>query len=142
MVSSLTQAVASVRQRFHTLITVGESLPTMHDNALNPALPSTGRYCRFFVQLGDQEQQTLSADGGGHWRTVGTAVVAIYEPVGDGDGWQLELADAVVDAFRGQTIVGPPLVRFDAPSITNEPVLEDGMWLVIVSIPFIVEEYV
>jgi len=142
MASAIATAVASIRERFRTQVSVPQSLPTIHDNAPNAALPGVGRYCRFLVQLGEQTQQTLSANGGGHWRTVGTAVAAVYQPVGDGDGWQIELADTIVDAFRGQTIVGPPLVRFDAPSIDGEPTLDDGMWLVIVSIPFLIEEYV
>jgi hypothetical protein len=142
MASALTTAVASIRERFRTLVSVPFSLPTIHDNAPNAALPSVGRYCRFLVQLGEQTQETLGANGGGHWRTVGTALAAIYQPTGDGDGWQIELADDIVDAFRGQTIIGPPLVRFDAPRIDSEPVLDDGMWLVVVSIPFLVEEYV
>jgi hypothetical protein len=142
MASAIATAVASIRERFRTQVSVPQSLPTIHDNAPNAALPGVGRYCRFLVQLGEQTQQTLSANGGGHWRTVGTAVAAVYQPVGDGDGWQIELADTIVDAFRGQTIVGPPLVRFDALSIEGEPTLDDGMWLVIVSIPFLIEEYV
>jgi len=140
LASSLTTAVSLVRQRFNTLVTVAESLPTVWDNVPNATLPASGRWCRMSVRMGAAEQLTL-AGAGSAYRVTGVALVQLFEPLGAGDGTQLGLVDAIVDAFRGVTLLGPPVIHFDPPYVSAPPTLDDGLWLQVVTIPFRVQEF-
>ena len=139
--ASATQSAANlIRQRFNTLVTVAESLPTVWDNVPNATLPSSGRWCRMSVRMGAAEQLTL-AGAGSAYRVTGVALVQLFEPLGAGDGTQLGLVDAIVDAFRGVTLLGPPVIHFDPPYVSSPPSVDDGLWLQVVTIPFRVQEF-
>ncbi len=140
MASALQTAASLIRQRFNTLVTVAESLPTVHDNAPNQTLPSAGRWCRLSLRMGAAEQLTL-AGVDSSYRIAGVALVQLFEPIGAGDGTQLGLVDAIVDAFRGVTLLGPPVIHFDPPYVSAPPTLDDGLWLQVVTIPFRVQEF-
>lgn len=142
MSSQIAGAASLIRQRWETLIAGPESLTTVHDNVPDDQIPSSGRWCRLAIRFGQQTQQTVAGNGRGHFRTVGVALAQLFEPVGMGDGTQLELVDAIVDAFRGATLGGPPQVAFEPPYVSAPPTLDDGLWLSLVTIPFRIEEQV
>jgi hypothetical protein len=131
-----------IRDRFSSLITTAESLVTVHDNTPNQAIPAEGRWCRLSMRIGLQEQLSVGGPQAGHFRTTGVALVQLFEPVGQGDGTQLELVDAIVDAFRGVSLSGPPPVHFDPPYVSSPPTFDDGFWLMVVTVPFRVEEMI
>lgn len=139
MPSAIADAAGLVRARFNTEITVGQTLPTAWDNAPTASLPGSGRWCRFSMRFGVQEQLTL-AGGSSAYRTTGIAQVQLFEPIGQGDGTQLGLVDAIVDAFRNVSLAGPPVVHFDPPYISAPPSVDDGLWLQVVTIPFRVQD--
>jgi len=139
MPSQIQTAAGLVRARFNTLVTVAESLPTVWDNAPDQALPGSGRWCRFAMRFGTQEQLTL-AGGASAYRTASVALVQLFEPIGQGDGTQLGLVDAIVDAFRGVVLAGPPVIHFDPPYVSAPPSVDDGLWLQVVTIPFRVQD--
>ncbi len=142
MTTALYDAAALIRARFAAQITTPESLTTVQDNAPNQSLPTEGRWCRLSIRFGLQEQLTLGGNSAGHYRTTGIAQVQLFEPLGNGDGTQLELVDAIVTAFRGVVLAGPPPIHFDPPYVSTPPVLDDGLWLSVVTIPFRIEEQV
>lgn len=139
MPSAIQSAAGLVRARFNTLVTVAESLPTVWDNAPDQAIPNSGRWCRFSMRFGVQEQLTI-AGGSSAYRTASVALVQLFEPIGAGDGTQLGLVDAIVDAFRGVVLAGPPVIHFDPPYVSAPPSVDDGLWLQVVTIPFRVQD--
>lgn len=139
MPSAIQSAAGLVRARFNTLITVAEALPTVWDNAPDQAIPGSSRWCRFSMRFGVQEQLTI-AGGSSAYRTASVALVQLFEPIGAGDGTQLGLVDAIVDAFRGVVLAGPPVVHFDPPYVSAPPSVDDGLWLQVVTIPFRVQD--
>ena len=139
MVSQIQTAAGLVRARFNTLVTVGETLPTVWDNAPDQTLPGSGRWCRFSMRFGQQEQLTI-AGATSAYRTASVALVQLFEPIGAGDGTQLGLVDAIVDAFRGVVLAGPPVIHFDPPYVSAPPSVDDGLWLQVVTIPFRVQD--
>jgi hypothetical protein len=140
MTTSLYDAAALIRARFATQITTGQNLLTVHDNAPNFTLPGEGRWCRLSIRFGQQDQQTVGGASSGRFRTVGIAQVQLFEPIGNGDGTQLELVDAIVTAFRGVVLAGPPPIHFDPAYISAPPFLDGSLWLQVVTIPFRIEE--
>lgn len=140
--SVIATAAGLIRQRFVAQVSTPEGLTTVHDNVPEDTIPTAGRWCRLAVRFGQAEQLTINGAGQGHFRTSGVALVQLFEPVGMGDGHQLELVDAIVDAFRGVTLGGPPQVAFDPPYVSAPPTLDDGLWLSLVTIPFRIEEQV
>lgn len=139
MPSSIASAAGLVRARFNTQITVAQTLPTAWDNSPTATLPGSGRWCRFSMRFGQQEQLTLAGDGS-LFRTTGIAQVQLFEPIGQGDGTQLVLVDAIVTAFRNVSLAGPPVVHFDQPYVSSPPSVDDGLWLQVVTIPFRVQD--
>jgi hypothetical protein len=142
MPSLIYTAAGLIRNRFAAQVTTPESLTTVHDNVPNQAIPTSGRWCRLSLRMGLQEQLTVGGPQAGHFRTTGVALAQLFEPFGAGDGTQLELVDAIVDAFRGVTLAGPPPIHFDPPYVSAPPTLDDGLWLLVVTIPFRIEEQV
>lgn len=140
MTTSLYDAAALVRARFATQITTGQSLTTLHDNVPNAVIPSTGRWCRLSMRFGQQDQLTAAGGARGRYRTIAIAQVQLFEPIGEGDGTQLELVDAIVTAFRGVVLAGPPPVHFDPAYVSAPPFLDEGHWVQVVTIPFRIEE--
>lgn len=132
-------AAGLIRGRFATQITTGQSLTTVHDNVPNASIPTAGRWCRLSIRFGEQAARTTGG-ATAHFQTIGVALVQLFEPVGDGDGTQLELVDAISTAFRAVTLAGPPVVHFDPPYVSAPPFLDDGLWQTNVAIPFRVQE--
>ena len=139
MASQIQTAAGLVRARFNTFVTVAETLPTVWDNAADQAIPGSGRWCRFSMRFGQQEQLTIAGNSSAY-RTASVALVQLFEPIGAGDGTQLGIVDAIVDAFRGVVLAGPPVIHFDPPYVSAPPSVDDGLWLQVVTIPFRVQD--
>lgn len=139
MPSAIQSAAGLVRAQFNVWLTLAESLPTVWDNMPDQARPGSGRWCRFSIRFGAQEQLTL-AGGSSAYRTAAIAQVQLFEPIGQGDGTQLGVVDAIVDAFRGVVLAGPPAIHFDPPYVSAPPSVDDGLWMQVVTIPFRVQD--
>ena len=139
MTTALYTAAGLIRARFSTQITTGQSLTTIHDNVPDSAIPTTGRWCRLSLRFGEQRARTIGADAA-QYQTIGVAIAQVFAPLGDGDGVVLQLADAIVTAFRGVTLAGPPVIHFDSPYLSTDPALDGALWSVNVTIPFRIEE--
>lgn len=135
--SQLREIAAVIRQRFATQIATPLSLQVAYDNApFTP--PASGRWCRLAVLLGAQAQVEI---GMPRFRTVGVAIAQLFDPVGQGDGAQLDVVDAIVDAFRSVSIAGPPHIAFQPPYVSAPPIRDDAWWTVAVTIPFRADEF-
>lgn len=132
-------AAGLIRARFATEITTGQSLTTVHDNVPDQAIPIAGRWCRLSIRFGQQDARTTGGSSA-HFQTIGVAIVQLFEPMGEGDGTQLELVDAISTAFRAVTLAGPPVIHFDPPYVSAPPFLDEGLWQQNVAIPFRFQE--
>lgn len=138
--SDLREIAGAIRSRFATLVATPLGMPTAHDNVpFTP--PATGRWCRMTVLFGLQSGADFGA-ASKRYRTAGVAMAQLYEPLGIGDGAQLDVAEAIQDAFRGVTVTGPPHIAFQPPYVSAPPARDDGgYWQVVVSIPFRADEF-
>ena len=140
MTSALLTAAELVTQRFVTVVATPNTLTVVHDNQTSSAVPTTGRWCRLSLQLGEQKQGTVGKSLR-LFRTTGVLLAQLFDPLGEGDGKQLALIDLIVDAFRGVQLAGPPVILFAPPYVSAPPVREDSWWQSVVAIPFHVDEY-
>ena len=141
MTSLVADIANDVRARFNTLVAVARSLKTVFDNQVETTVPAEERWCRFAVQLGLQQQVTTGGPGTRRFRTVGVALAQLFEPIGQGDGSQLEIVAAIQDAFRNVSLPGLPHITFDPPYVSAPPVREDSWWQCVVAIPFRADEF-
>jgi hypothetical protein len=102
-------AITAVRQRFIDQVATPQELVVVYDNAPEPA--TSNPRARVTITLEDEVQLTM---GLRKWRATGVMEVQLMQPRERGDAALLTLAQAVVDAFRGQRIASP-LVRFNPP---------------------------
>lgn len=121
---NLNDALIAIRGRWKTLVEDAMGLPTQYDGRAFQE-PERSRWCRLSIIPGDTAQVTAvcSPSGGQQFRTAGIFIASIYFPFGDGDGDQVQLADAVALAFRAVTSGG---VTFRAPSVAR--VGKAGAW--------------
>lgn len=139
---SLSPAIANaIRNRFAAQVATPEALTVIYDNTTSQSIPTSGRWCRFLVLLGVQQQVSAAGPGQRRFRTAGTALAQVFEPIGGGDGAQLALVAVIQDAFRAVTLDGPPFITFDPPYVSAAPSREDSWWLIPVAIPFRADEY-
>jgi hypothetical protein len=127
--------------RFQSAVATPQSLTVVNDNVPNPTIPSTGRWCRLAVQLG-QRQQIGTSGTARKMRTTGVALAQLFEPIGGGDGLQLDLVGAIQAAFDKITLPGPPVVAFQPPYVSAPAAREDSWWSTVVTIPFRADETV
>jgi hypothetical protein len=141
MSSALLTLAELVTQRFETEVASPHALTVQHDNEPPPSgIPGPGRWCRVALQLG-QQQQVTTGQQLRRFRTTGVLLAQLFEPLDTGDGEQLAIVDAIVDAFRNVVLQGPPTIFFHPPYVSASPVREDSWWLCVVAIPFHADEY-
>lgn len=137
--SDLREIAAVIRTRFSAEVSTPLALVVAHDNApFTP--PATGRWARLSILFGLQ----AGADFGGEsrrYRTTGVALAQLFEPIGIGDGAQLDVAEQIQDAFRGVSVNGPPHLTFQAPYVSAPPARDEGFWQMVVTIPFRADEF-
>ena len=122
----------AVRDRFDAMVATPLDLRTIHDNAPEPADPRA-TWCRFVVDLVSADQLTV---GRVLVRSTGLATAQLFVPVARGDGVALDLAQAVIDVFRGATISSPAIRFTPAPSLVGPSELSGGWVARTVRIPF------
>jgi hypothetical protein len=127
--------------RFQSTVATPQSLTVVNDNVPDRIIPTSGRWCRFSVQLG-QRQQIGNSGVVRKFRTQGIAQAQLFEPVGRGDGVQLDLVGAIQAAFDKITLAGPPVVAFQPPYVSAPAAREDSWWSTVVTIPFRADETV
>ena len=135
--SALSTAAGLIRSHFATNVEVPESLRTVDDNVPDRDIPTTGTWCRFVIAFGEDSTATVGART---FRTVGNAYAQVFVPIGVGDGAALALVDTIVDAFREQSIAGPPIVKFQVPYVSAPGAADGAFYATTVVIPFFVQE--
>lgn len=107
----MTQAAIfeAIRSRFKTQVTDPLGLRTIHDNAPIPE-GQTAQWCRFSLQIDQNQQVSTGNVGGRRFRLTGTATVIVLVPLAKGDAAALAIADTIVTAFRNVSIA--PQISF------------------------------
>ena len=122
----------AIRSRFATEIGTGQSIDVVYDNGPEPASIKQS-WCRFTVQVDNQEQISM---GTVRYRMTGMATARLFTPIAKGDGPSIDLADAVVTAFRGVRLTSPDIVFTPPPGIIGMADQEDAWCIRTVQIPF------
>lgn len=139
--SKIKQGIGVVRNHLVANWATPQGITVVHDNVPDQGVPSVGRWCRVPVYAGVQEHATLGfAGSGATFRTTGVALLQIYTPLGDGDGAAYALLDELAAACRGVTLAGPPVVRFQPPYMSAQPVREGAFWQTVLTADFTIEE--
>lgn len=122
----------AIRSRFQTEIGSELGISVVHDNGPEPASISAS-WCRFSVSA---EQPTQATMGTVFYRMTGTATVQLFTPIAKGDGASIDLADAIVTAFRGVRIASPQIRFTPPPGIIGTADQEDAWCIRTVLIPY------
>ena len=122
----------AIRSRFQTEIATEQAISVVYDNGPEPASISAS-WCRFSVSVDNHEQQTM---GTVRYRMTGTATAQLFTPIAKGDGASIDLADAVVTAFRGVRIASPQIRFSPPPGIIGTAEQEDAWCIRTVLIPY------
>jgi hypothetical protein len=122
----------AIRSRFQTEIGSEQGISVVHDNGPEPTSISAS-WCRFSVSVDNHEQATM---GTVFYRMTGTATAQLFTPIAKGDGASIDLADAVVTAFRGVRIASPQIRFTPPPGIIGTADQEDAWCIRTVLIPY------
>lgn len=135
--SKIAELAGLIRVHFRDNVT---GLSVIHDNVPEPDVPPDGRWARLTIQDGVTQQVAFSG-ATQVYRTVGVALLQVFEPLGVGDGALRGALGQVQDAFRGVVLAGPPQMRFQSPYLVAPPLREQGWWSVTMAIPFLADEH-
>lgn len=99
----------TINGRFKAQVATPQSLTTIYDG--DPTDPPTdgSRWCRFYVVDGDAHRITCGVK---RYRLVGYFNARLHWPVSTGIDGPMDMVDAIVSAFRAQTVGG---VRYGTP---------------------------
>jgi hypothetical protein len=122
----------AIRSRFQTQIAVGQSIDVVYDNGPEPSSISAS-WCRFMVDIRSQEQISM---GTIRYRMTGMATTRLFTPIAKGDGASIDLADAVVTAFRGVRLTSPDVIFTPPPGVIGTASQQDAWCIRTVEIPF------
>lgn len=122
----------AIRSRFQTEIATEQAISVVYDNGPEPASISAS-WCRFSVSVENHGQPTLGTQ---RYRMTGTATAQLFTPIAKGDGASIDLADAVVTAFRGVRIASPQIRFTPPPGIIGTADQEDAWCIRTVQIPY------
>ena len=122
----------AIRSRFATQIGSGQSINVVYDNGPEPA-SITSSWCRFIVGIDNQEQISM---GTVRYRLTGTATARLFTHIAKGDRTAMDLADAVVAAFRGVRLTSPDVIFTPPPGVIGTADQQDAWSILTVEIPF------
>ena len=146
MASQAQAITAKVRELFYDRVwsTLAGVPQIWQDNVNRPDFPASQTWCRFVVLHGTSAQASIATAGSRRFRTEGSALVQLFTPHGDGDQVPLEIFELSQDAFRAYHYADPGgayYLRFASPYIATQPVIEDGWWLTIITLPYTAEDF-
>ena len=121
----------NIRCKFVEEVTDILGIPTHFDNA-SFTQPQGSEWVRFSI-LPESSRQVDFGAAKRRFRVLGVAIAVVSFPIGGGDAGNMEVADAIVDVFRGVTFQG---VIFRTPSVSNLGRKGDE-WQTEISCPFI-----
>jgi len=98
-----TEIENAIRTRFHEQVETALSLYTVYDNQDKQAPTDNSMWCRLSIQPGDVRQITV---GVRQYRYLGVIFAQLFGPLGSGDGDLMEMAEAIAQLFRSQTVSG------------------------------------
>lgn len=134
-VTSRAEIYAAIRTRFATEIATPLGLVTRYDNDARET-PTSGLWALVTILPGSSDVGEFGAVQ--RYRTLGVCIASIFQPVGEGDGASLEVADAIVPAFRARSHSG---VHYRTPSVERLGRTGDGAWFQTnVTIPWYADE--
>ena len=128
----------SIRCKFGAEIEDVLPIPVHYDNM--PENQPRGVH-NGWVRLKVLPESSRQVDVGGtkrRFRVRGVAIALVHFPIETGDGSSLEVADAIVDAFRGVTFQG---VTFQTPLVRNLG-RKDDEWQTEISCPFFKDDLI
>jgi len=136
---SFTALHNACRSRWDAQVATPLSLPTLYDNAPEPAggQPTDARWARFIVRPGERFHSQMGGPTN-DYRTPGMCVAQLFAPLEEGDGYLLEIVDSIDAAFRAVTVGG---IVFQVPYTSFRGRMADSDWWQInVVCPFIYDE--
>jgi hypothetical protein len=144
--SQATAITSTLRELFYNRVwsSVPGAPQIWQDNVSRPDFPPSQTWCRFVVAHGTAEQASIATEGSRRFRTEGSALVQLFTPHGDGDQAALEILRMSQDAFRTFHYADPAgafFLRFGSPYIATQPVIEDGWWLTVITLPYAAEDF-
>lgn len=135
-VASRTDIYSAIRTHFASEVATPMSLTTRYDNDARPT-PTSGLWALVTVIPGDSDVGEFGAVM--RYRTLGVVTASIFQPLGEGDGASLEVVDAIVLAFRRQTVSG---VHFQVPSVARIGISGEVWFQTNVTCPWYADELV
>lgn len=138
------RTVNAIRQRFDAEVAEPQGLVVVRGNQPVGDTALGARWVRLSIQSATRDQV---ATGRSKFRTVGIAFAVLLEALGNGDGEQNELVDAIQAAFTQVSlqVAGTPtlFVRFRPPFADGEARIDETgcWWERTVQIPFIADDF-
>jgi hypothetical protein len=128
------EAFNAIRTRFHEEVELSslELSAVSYDNSPIQEAPDSGPWLRVAIIPGETFQVSLGDPGNNRHRTPGILSVQVFDDLSGGDARALSVADAIVTAFRSQTVAG---VRYASPRVDRVGRL-GRWWVLVVSVPF------
>ena len=128
------EAIANAhRTRFGTEIEDGQNVAVQYDNDGEFVIPEDTKWIRF--SPGFLGAQQISAGTDPKFRITGLFSAQIMVPIHDGDKAAMELADAIVTAFRATTADGI-VYRTPAVGLGHRSEPDSKWWQVNVTCPW------
>ncbi len=141
---SWSRTVNAIRQRFDAEVAVPHDLVVVHGNQPIADTALGARWVRLSIQSATRDQVST---GRAKFRTAGIAFAVLLEAIGNGEGDQNELVDAIQSAFTQVSlqVTGTPalFVRFRPPFADGEARQDEtgSWWERTVQIPFIADDF-
>ena len=105
MASSYNDVRSAIESRIATEMAKSPSYPVSYQNVpFTP--PNNSTWVGVNVRFGSKTYATLMSPSSGKNRQVGTLVIDVYSPIGNGPGANLTVAERLKDLFDRQTVSG------------------------------------
>lgn len=125
----------AIREKFRDDVATPNSMVVLQDNEAPSATVSQSWY-RLTVLVDSTEQISAGPSGSRRFRVMGHAVLNMFRPLATGDGAMLDIADAVVTAFRSTSIASPPICFEPSPTLSGPPESSGSWFMRTMLIPF------
>ena len=136
--SQLDAVFDAIRDRFDEQVATPNNLIVVHDNGPAPST-TTNAWCRFSVQVDSNSQISF---GKRLFRSQGQATALLFVPLQFGDSAALQIADDILDAFRGVYLSNPNINFIPAPGVVGTADQDQSWCKRTVRIPFRHDEQV
>lgn len=123
-----------IRSRFKTQIEVAQKVKVIYDNEEYERNDERDAWIRFTIATGDNNQRSMGSAP--RFRQFGVSIAQVNVLAGSGDKAAWDLSDAIVAAFRAQTVES---ITYRSPKPTVVGRVGDE-WRINVTIPFYADD--